>query len=219
MSSKYVLYSYWRSSCSWRVRAVLEHKNIPYEYKAVNLYTGEQNSEEFRKICPSGMVPTLQFETQDGKPVHLFESMAIVDYLEQIHPDCSVYPKDVLERAKVLTVVNTVVSATQTLQNLGVMKIIKEWTNSKEKSVEWSNYWICNRFDYLEKYISQTSGKYTVGDQLTLADICLVPQVYNALRYNVNIDKYPTIKRLYEALMNEPGPISQSKPENQPDKQ
>lgn len=217
MSAKLALYSYWRSSCSWRVRAVLDHKKLPYEYIAVNLTTGEQHSEEFKHKNPLGYVPTLQIESQDGHTEHLFESLAIIDYLEQRYPEHSVYPADLTERAKVATVVNVIVSGIQPIQNLAVMKKVEEFSGSKEKSVQWSAYWIGKKFAELERFVSQTSGKYTVGDQLTLADMCLAPQVYNAIRFKVDMATYPTLKRLYDFLLTESGPVERTSPEHQPD--
>lgn len=213
-----VLYSYWRSSCSWRVRSVLALKAIPYEYRAVSLYTGEQHSEAFKAVNPAGMVPTLLVPTKDGKHETLFESLAIIDYLEQTHPQPSIYPTDPIQRAKVIAVVESIVSGIQPLQNLGPMNKAAEFAGgSKAKAVEWNQYWISTRFATLEGILQGLSGRYTVGDQLTLADICLVPQVYNALRYNVQLDSYPLIKRLYEQLLATEECIIKAKPENQVD--
>lgn len=217
-SKQLVLYSYWRSSCSWRVRSVLELKRIPFEYRAVSLYTGEQKEESFKKLNPAGMVPALLVPKKDGGYETLFESLAIIDYLEQTHPEPSVYPKDPIQRAKVLAIVEMIVSGIQPLQNLGPMNKAAEFAGGdKSKAVEWNQYWISTKFEQLENILTGLSGKYTVGDELSLADICLVPQVYNALRYNVTIDQYPLIKRLFEQLLASEESIIRAKPENQPD--
>lgn len=217
MAKNFVLFSYWRSSCSWRVRAVLEYKKIPYQYKAVNLLAGEQFSEDYKQISPSSFVPLLQFETPDGRTETISESLAIIDYLEHIVPEPSIYPKDPLDRAKVITIAEMIVSGIQPLQNLEVMVKIQEWMNSKEKGTEWNKYWIMKKFQMLEKHISQTSGQYSFGDQFTLADICLVPQMNNALRYQIDLQQYPTLKRLFDFLLTVDS-IEKAKPENQPDK-
>lgn len=218
-SKSLVLYSYWRSSCSWRVRSVLAFKNIPYEYRGVSLYTGEQHSEAFKAINPAGMVPTLLVpRAQDGGYETLFESLAIIDYLEQTHPSPSLYPTDPIARAKVVAIVENIVSGIQPLQNLGPMNKAAEFAGGdKAKAVEWNQYWITTRFTTLEGILQRLSGKYTVGDTLTLADMCLVPQVYNALRYKVQLDSFPIIKRLYEQLLATEECIIKAKPENQID--
>lgn len=217
-ASKLILYSYWRSSCSWRVRSVLEFKKIPFEYRPVSLYTGEQKGDEFRRINPAGMVPTLLVPTQDGGHETLLESLAIIDYLEQTVPEPSVYPKDPIARAKVVSIVEMIVSGIQPLQNLGPMNKAAEFAGgAKAKALEWNLYWITTKFTQLELILQGLSGKYTVGDQLSLADMCLVPQVYNALRYNVQIDQFPLIKRLFEQLLASEESIIKAKPENQPD--
>lgn len=217
MAKNLVLYSYWRSSCSWRVRAVLEYKKIPYKYQAVNLSAGEQFSDEYKKISPSSFVPLLQFETPDGRTETISESLAIIDYLEHLVPEPSVYPKNPLDRAKVITITEMIVSGIQPLQNLEVMLKIQDWMNSKEKGLEWNRYWIMKKFELLEKHIGQTAGRYSFGNQLTLADICLVPQMFNALKYEIDIQQYPTLKRLFDFLLTV-NFIEKTKPENQPDK-
>lgn len=216
--SKFVLYSYWRSSCSWRVRSVLELKKIPYEYRAINLIKGEQYGEEFRHINPLSQVPTLQFQTSDGHNEILYESMAIIDYLEQTFPTPSIYPKDPIERAKVIAISETIVSGIQPIQNLGVMRKIEELTGSKDKSVEWSREWIRKKFQSLETMLESMSGQYTFGNQLTLADICLVPQIANAIKFQIDMNEFPLLKRLNEFLLTIDS-IQKAHPSNQPDKQ
>ncbi|KPM03944.1 maleylacetoacetate isomerase-like protein [Sarcoptes scabiei] len=216
MPSKFVLFSYWRSSCSWRIRALLEYKRIPYEYRAINLLNGEQFSPEFLRINPLGLVPALQFQTEDGRTEIISESMAIVDYLEHIVPEPSIFPKDPIERAKVIAVAEAIVSGIQPVQNLGVMKLVEQMTGSKEKSLEWSNKWIAMKFKRLELMLKSTAGKYCFGDRLTLADICLVPQIANAIRYRVDLDEFPLLKQLNETLLSCEC-FQKSRPENQPD--
>lgn len=215
--SKFVLYNYWRSSCSWRVRAVLELKKIPYEYRAINLVKGEQYGKEFQQINPISQVPTLQFQTSDGRTEILYESMAIIDYLEQTFPTPSIYPNDPIERAKVIAIAETIVSGIQPIQNLVVMKKIEEITGSKDQSMEWSREWIRKKFQMLETMLKPMSGTHTFGDHLTLADFCLVPQVANAIKFKVDMNEFPLLKRLNEFLLTTES-IAKARPDNQPDK-
>lgn len=212
-----ILYSYWRSSCSWRIRSVLEYKKLKYELRTVSLKEGEQTKDDFRKVNPFELVPTLVVETSDGQSITISESMAIVDYLENAFPDTpSVYPKDPVARARVMTVVQTIVSNIQPLQNISVMQMIAKTTNKPFH--EWGNYWITNKFVQLEKFLQTHSGKFTVGDQFSLADICLVPQVYNAMRYKVEMDKFPILSGLNKSLLSDQdGVIYKTRPEGQPD--
>ncbi|OTF76610.1 maleylacetoacetate isomerase-like protein [Euroglyphus maynei] len=216
--NKFILYNYWRSSCSWRVRSVLELKQIPYEYRPVNLVKGEQYSEEFRRLNPLNQVPTLQVQTSDGHSEILHESMAIIDYLEQTFPTPSIYPKDPIERAKVITIAETIVSGIQPIQNLSVGRKIEELSDSKIRSGDWSREWIRMKFQKLEIFLKSMSGTHTFGNHLTLADFCLVPQVANAIRFKVDMDEFPLLKRLYEFLLTVE-PIAKAQPSNQPDKQ
>lgn len=217
-NNKPILYSYWRSSCSWRVRAVLELKKIPYEYRPVNLFSGEQNEEKFRSINPFGLVPVLMVPNVSGDGHEtLFESLAIINYLEQTNPEPSIYPKNTIQRAKVAGIVEFIVCDIQPLQNLGTMRKAAEFGGSPNKGVEWNRYWITTKFKQLEQILHSLSGKYSVGDQFSLADICLVPQVYNALRYNIDMNEYPTIKRLFEQLLANEESIIKSHPDKQVD--
>ena len=219
-SNKLILYSYWRSSCSWRVRAVLEYKKIPYENRPISLASNEQCSEEFKKINPACMVPALLVPSTlpNGNQEILFESLAIIDYLETTYPQPPIYPEAGIQRTKVISVVEMITSGIQPLQNMATMIIVKKFTDgSKEKALEWNQYWISHKFEQLEKILQSLSGKYTVGDQFTIADICLVAQVYNAIRFNVSLKQFPTIKQLYEQLMANEEAIIKSKPEVQPD--
>lgn len=118
---KYILYSYWRSSCSWRVRTVLHLKSIPFECRPVNLFSSEQTEPEFSQLNPLGLVPLLVVQFDDGRVENLFESLAIIDYLEQVHPLPSIYPTDPIQRAKVSGVAQAICSGIQPLQNLGPM--------------------------------------------------------------------------------------------------
>ncbi|XP_029642112.1 maleylacetoacetate isomerase [Octopus sinensis] len=204
-----ILYSYWRSSCSWRVRIALALKNIPYEYKAVHLVKdgGQQHSDEFKKMNPMEQVPALVI---DG--ITLTQSMAIMEYLNDTRPEPALLPKCPAKKAVVREICECIVSGIQPLQNVGVLQKLGD------KKMEWSLYWIEKGFHALENLLKQSAGKYCVGDEITMADLCLVPQVYNAERYNVNMESFPMISRINKDLL----PLEAFKishPSNQIDKE
>uniref|UniRef100_A0A915AVY7 maleylacetoacetate isomerase n=1 Tax=Parascaris univalens TaxID=6257 RepID=A0A915AVY7_PARUN len=212
MSNKPVLYSYWRSSCSWRVRAALELKGIEYVYKPIDLLKDEHLSEEFLKINPLGRVPALVI---DGAT--LVESFAILEYLEEKYPDkCPLLPKESVDRAKVRAIALQVIAGTQPLQNIGVLKQVSEICGEQKGGNAWAKKWIEDGFERLERQLHMTAKTYAFGDALTLADLCIAPQVYNAKRYGVNVDAYPTIKRIDETLMGLDA-LKKSHPSSQPD--
>lgn len=189
---KPILYSYWRSSCSWRVRIALNLKEIPYDIKPISLIKsgGEQHCNEYREVNPMEQVPALQigiinrfvlllsllnYIISDGHT--LIESLAIMHYLEETRPQRPLLPQDVHKRAKVRELCEIISSGIQPLQNLIVLIHVGE-----EKKKEWAQHWITRGFRAIEKVLSTSAGKYCVGDEITMADCLLVPQVFNARR-------------------------------------
>ncbi|XP_045132524.1 maleylacetoacetate isomerase-like isoform X3 [Portunus trituberculatus] len=166
---KPILYSYFRSSCSWRVRIVLAHKKIDYEYQPIHLLKKEQVSDEYTKVNPMGQVPALIVEDK-----MLTQSISIMEYLEETYPQNPLLPKEPLLRAKVREICEVIGSGIQPLQNLAVLQKIGD------EKMEWGHFYINKGFCALEQLLAGCAGKYSVGDQVTLADCCLVPQVYNA---------------------------------------
>ncbi|XP_074605045.1 putative maleylacetoacetate isomerase 2 [Brevipalpus obovatus] len=196
---KPILYSYFRSSCSYRVRIMLELKKVPFEYRAVDLHKdgGEQHLSEYKRLNPFGYIPALVVTEDDGKTHTLFESMAIVDYLEQKYPQNSIYPKDLIERTNSLAIAETITSGIQPFQNVGFIKMFDDLGIDKNK---WSKDWITKKFQSLEKVLETTCGKYCVGNTISIADIFLAPQVYNALKFEVDMSKFPIINRIVNEL-------------------
>lgn len=193
-----VLYSYWRSSCSWRVRIALNLKEIPYDIKAISLIKsgGEQHCNEYREVNPMEQVPALQigktktfhivFRSHNKQPTSfcfvadghtLVESIAIMHYLEETRPQRPLLPQDVHKRCKVREICEVITSGIQPLQNLIVLIHVGE-----EKKKEWAQHWITRGFRAIEKLLSTSAGKFCVGDEISMADCCLVPQVFNARR-------------------------------------
>uniref|UniRef100_A0A2R5LKH8 Putative glutathione s-transferase n=1 Tax=Ornithodoros turicata TaxID=34597 RepID=A0A2R5LKH8_9ACAR len=208
MSSKPILYSYFRSSCAYRVRIALALKNIDYEYRAVSLIKdgGEQHSSEFKKLNPMSQVPVLVVDGQT-----LSQSLAIIEYLEEKYPGTSLLPKDPILRAKARSLAHLVASGIQPLQNLNVLQRLDE-----TKRNEWCVHFISKGFQALEEMLTKTAGKYCVGDEVSVADACLVPQVYNANRFKVDMSTFPNIVRINAALVELPA-FKAAHPSCQPD--
>nr|AYN44557.1 glutathione S-transferase Z3 [Brachionus koreanus] len=195
MPSKPVLWNFFRSSASWRVRIALALKEIEYEYKIVNLLTGEQLSEEFTKLNSKQEIPILEI---DG--LHLTQSLPIIEYLDETRPqEPRLIPKDPVIRCKARAIAEIINSGIQPYQNTNVLKrLVAEI--GEEKKNEWLKHYLTKGFRAIETALIQSSGKYCVGDCLTIADLCLVPQVYSAHRFNVSLQDFPTILRVNAEL-------------------
>ncbi|XP_001357837.4 probable maleylacetoacetate isomerase 1 [Drosophila pseudoobscura] len=204
-----ILYATWLSSCSWRVRIALTLKQIPYDIQATSLLqVGEHHAytDKYREVNPMQTVPSLQI---DGHS--LCDSVAIMHYLEETRPKIPLLPQDVMKRAKVREIVELICSAIQPLQNRLVLEHV-----GKEKSLVWAQHWIGRGFQGLDRVLAGSAGKYCVGDELSMADVCLVPQVFNARMYKVDLSPYPNIVRLDHELQSLPA-FKSSHPHQQPD--
>ncbi|KAI7856045.1 glutathione S-transferase zeta [Circinella umbellata] len=215
-TKKSVLYGYFRSSATWRVRLALAYKKVDYDYRPINLLKQEQRSEEFEKVNPSKKIPA--YILPDGKV--LTQSMAIVDYLEDTYPDKNpLLPKDPYERALVREVVNEIACDIHPIQNPGLMAEI--FPDNVEKRNEWAHTHIARGLKALESKLA-ASGKdpkeaqYCVGNSVTMADLVLVPQYYNGRRFSVDMSEYPIIDSIFKHLMTLPE-FKATAPENQPD--
>ncbi|KAG6462110.1 probable maleylacetoacetate isomerase 1 isoform X1 [Manduca sexta] len=194
--SRMILYAYWLSSCSWRVRAALFAKQLIFEERSVDIVKQrDQLSDQFRAINPSQKVPALVI---DGETI--VESMAILQYLEETRPSPSLTPNTPLLRARMREICETVVSGIQPLQNLG----LKPHFETEEQFQRFTKHWSERGLQTLEDLLVKSSGRYCVGDKLTMADICLVPQLFNAVsRYKLDLNKHPTLSRIYKHLLLE----------------
>uniref|UniRef100_A0A8D0CVM3 Maleylacetoacetate isomerase n=1 Tax=Sander lucioperca TaxID=283035 RepID=A0A8D0CVM3_SANLU len=206
-TSKPVLHGYFRSSCSWRVRIAFALKGIEYDQAPVNLIKdgGQQLTEQYKALNPMQQVPAVEI---DG--ITLSQSLAVIQYIDETRPGPRLLPADPKKRAQVRMISDVIASGIQPLQNLYVIQKI-----GAEK-VQWAQHFIDRGFQALEPILKQTAGKYCVGDEISMADICLVPQVYNAERFKVDVGQYPTIKRLNQTLL-EIEAFKVSNPSCQPD--
>ena len=210
------LYSYFRSSASYRVRIALNLKGLHYEYAAVHLLRGggEQLTPEYRRIMPDGIVPSLI----DGDAV-LQQSLAIIEYLDETHPNPPLLPSTPVDRAYVRAIALQVACEIHPLNNLRVLKYLKhELKVSDEAKDAWYHHWVKNGFRVLESTLAADSrtGKFVYGDTPTMADLALVPQVFNAQRFNVDMQPYPTIQRIYDEALRLDA-FARAAPEQQPD--
>jgi maleylpyruvate isomerase len=184
------LYGYWRSSSTWRVRIALAYKGINYESVPVHLVKGEQHYNELVIKNPMGQVPVLEVEV-DKRLIHLSQSAAILQYLEETHPEPSLTPSSPLLRAQMRQVQELVNSGIQPLQNFSVLQHVREKLAHDPK--QWAQHWIATG---LQATVSKLAGRYAIGDNLSLADLYIVPQLYNARRFDVPLDAYPVLLRI-----------------------
>ncbi|MCG9724693.1 maleylacetoacetate isomerase [Vibrio brasiliensis] len=209
-----ILYGYWRSSAAYRVRIALNLKGLSYEQRSVHLVKngGEQHSADFQRLNPNQLVPVLV----DGQ-MTLNQSLAIVDYLDDTYPEVPLTPSDKQQRYLVKAMAQDIAVDMHPLNNLRVLQYLTNTldVNDDQKS-RWYANWIMKGFDALEQRLQQTRGKYSVGDQVTLVDVCLVPQVYNAKRFNVDLTAYPNILEVTASLNRLPA-FADAIPEAQPD--
>ncbi|WP_164015880.1 maleylacetoacetate isomerase [Pyxidicoccus trucidator] len=210
------LHSYWRSSASWRVRLALNLKGLKFEYVAVHLLKdgGQQHTEAYRALNPMRTLPTLEWTEDDGTARRLSQSLAILEYLEARHPSPSLLPKDLYLQAKARMLAEMVNSGMQPMQNLSVLQRIKNELKADESA--WGAYWNTRGLEALEAAVKPTAGRYCVGDEVSVADICLVPQLHGARRFAVDLSPYPTLLRI-EAACNELPAFQAAHPDRQPD--
>lgn len=189
-----VLYDYYRSSAAYRVRIALNLKGIDYESRPINLLDGQQRSGEYRALNPQGLVPTLEI---DGE--RLTQSLAIINYLDLRFPNFPLLPARAAERAHVVAMALAVACDIHPLNNLRVLKYLKGELGQPQEAVDkWYAHWIGEGLPALEALASPKAGAFLFGDAPTAADLCLVPQLYNARRYKVPLDPYPTLLRADE---------------------
>jgi maleylpyruvate isomerase len=191
---KIVLHNYWRSSASTRVRIGLGLKGLPYEYVAVNLLSGAQHAEAYRQTNPMGQVPTLEIIEEDGTRFALTQSLAILEYVDERWPDPPLLPKGRELRARTRALAELVNAGIQPLHNTAVLRRVKK-TGSDEQA--WAHQVMTDGLAALAKLVAETAGAFCVGDSPTLADCCLVPQLFAARRASVDLAA-PQLAQLLE---------------------
>ncbi len=209
------LYGYFRSSAAYRVRIALNLKGLAPEHASVHLRKGEQAEPRFAALNPQKFVPAL--ETDDGAP--LTQSLAIIEYLEEVHPHPALLPTDALGRARVRAIALAIACDIHPLNNLRVLTHLgRQLGQDEEARNAWYRHWITEGFTALEAMLANDprTGRYCHGDQPTLAAVCLVPQGYNAERFDCDLTPYPTLVRL-AAAARALRAFADAAPERQPD--
>jgi maleylpyruvate isomerase len=206
------LFGYWRSSAAYRVRIALNLKQVTAKHIAVALDKGAQTSESYRAQNPAGLVPFWQ--EPDG--FSLAQSLAIIAYLDETYPDPPLLPAEARQRAFCREIAYTIACDIHPIGNLRVVeKLSRDYGASIEVRSAWNRHWIAAGFGAIEARLNSTSGRYAIGDRISLADICLVPQVYNARRYGLDLTPYPRIAAA-DAAARELSAFAMAAPERQP---
>jgi maleylacetoacetate isomerase len=210
-----LLHDYFRSSASYRVRIALNFKGLPYRQQAHHLAKGEHHAPDYLGINPQGFVPALA----DGDTV-VTQSVAIIEYLEEAYPDTPrVLPATPVERARVRSLSAVVAADTHPLNNLRVLKYLQTELGLDEAARRaWYHRWLKECFDALEVRLKAEpeTGRFCHGDDPTLADICLVPQIFNAKRFHFDLSPYPTVMRIFEEAQALDA-FASAAPDRQPD--
>jgi maleylpyruvate isomerase len=207
------LYSYFRSSAAYRVRIALNLKGIAYETASVHLVKegGHNRRPEFRAVNPQMRVPVLVTPAGD----RLIQSLAIIEYLDETYPEPPLLPKEPVARAKVRALADLIACDIHPLNNTSPLRYLKNTLGQEQSAIDaWYHHWVIAGFEALEALLE--SGPYAYGHTVTLADICLVPQVNNARRLKVPLDKFPKILAVEAACLALPA-FDRARPENQPD--
>lgn len=220
------LYNYYRSSAAFRVRIALEMKGLKYEYIAIHLAKGEQLKSEFVGILPDEIVPVLEIDVGAGAQ-RLTQSMAIIEYLDETHPASPLLPKDAVGRAQARALAQSVACEIHPLNNLRVLKyLVKVLGVEDEVKNVWVRYWIRRGLEAFEHQLrgldeqrvkqGLSQSEFCLGATPTVADLCLVPQIFNAKRFNVNLDGLPRTMAVFELCMQQVS-FQKAQPSNCPD--
>lgn len=208
------LYGFFRSSAAFRVRIALNLKGLAYQSVPIHLRRNDQTRPEYLGVNPQGLVPTLD---DDGRT--LIQSLAIIEYLDETHPDPPLLPRVPAERARVRALAEIVACDIHPINNLRVLRYLtRAFGHGEDDIAAWYNHWIGAGFDALEALLAKDAqtGAFCHGDQPGFADVALVPQVVNAERYHLDMAPYPTIARIFDGCMKLAA-FREAHPDNQPD--
>ena len=206
-------YGYYRSSAAFRLRIALNLKGLSPELVSIHLQKegGLNRKPEFRAINPQMRVPALKLDSGEV----LIQSLAIIEYLDETHPQPPLLPRDPVQRAKVRALAQVIACDIHPLNNVGPLRYLKSALGQEQAKIDaWYHHWILDGFEALESLLQ--TGPYAFGSEVTLADVCLVPQVYNATRFKVPLDRFPKIVAVNAACLKLPA-FDKARPENQPD--
>jgi len=208
------IFGYFRSSAAFRLRIAMNFKGLSYDYNLVNLQSGDHLSDDFKRINPQGRVPAIDIEGNI-----LTQSLAIIEYLDEVYPAPPLLPSDPIGKAKVRGIAGLIACDIHPLNNLAVLNYLRDQLTAEEEArLAWYRHWVKEGFDGLELILGANveTGQFCFGDTPTVADICLVPQVVNAKRFNCNLASYPEILRIFEECMSL-SQFADADPMNQPE--
>ena len=216
MTDEFALYGYFRSSAAFRARIALNLKGINPELRFIHLLKegGQQHTDEYKALNPLELIPAL---LHNGHMIT--QSLAIMEYLDEIVPNPPILPKDALGRGRVREIAYVIACDIHPVNNLRLGQYMKrEFNLTDEQQTRWQRHWITIGFEALEKMLggSKDTGKFCHGDTPTIADICLVPQIFNARRVKLEIERYPALARIEAHAMTHPA-FDAAQPKNQPD--
>lgn len=208
------LYTYFRSSAAFRVRIALNLKGLKYEPQLISLPKGAHRDPQYAKVNPQALVPTLV--TDEG--MHLAQSLAIIEYLEETHPQPALIPEEARGRARVRSLSLLIACEIHPLNNLRTLQYLKRQLGQNEEQINtWYRHWIAEGLSKLEAELrSPAAGKFCHGDAPTMVDCCLVPQIFNAKRYDCDLSAYPETMRIFDACMKLEA-FDRAQPSKQPD--
>ena len=214
------LYSYFRSSASYRVRIALALKKLGYDYLPVHLVKNEQLAPAFRAVAPSQLVPALVVDDAgSGAPATITQSLAIIEYLDETVPEPPLLPADALGRARVRTIALDIACEIHPLDNLRVLRYLQnELKVSDDDKNRWYRHWVETGLDVVERQLAghPATGRFCHGDVPTMADVCLVPQMANAAKMSIDVSPYPTLARIDAECRRIPA-FANAEPARQPD--
>jgi maleylacetoacetate isomerase len=207
------LFSYFRSSAAYRLRIALALKGLDYDYVAVNLLKSEQTEDRYRSLNPIGLLPALRLDSHEV----LSQSVAILEWLEEQYSSPALLPTDAISRAKVRALVNIIACDIHPICNLSVTNHLKtEFGADQNAIVNWYGRWMSRGFEALETLAASTQGTFCIGDSVSLADVCLIPQLYNANRFGIELEPYPTLAAINMHCLSLEA-FQMAGPEQQPD--
>lgn len=207
------LYNYWRSSASWRVRIALHHKGLAFEYVPVQIVDKEQNQPGYKARNPMQQVPTLEIDDGD-KTLQIGQSLAIIEYLEERFPSPRLLPAERGARARARQMAEIVNAGIQPFQNLPTLAFVKDELGGDDKA--FARRMNLRGLEALEALAQSSAGRFLVGDEPSVADLCLIPQMYSARRFGATLDALPTLLRI-EAACSELAAFAAAHPDKQPD--
>ena len=213
------LYSYWRASSSWRVRAALALKGIDYDYEAIHLVAdgGQQHATGYANLNPMEQVPLLEVSFESGEVARVGQSVAIMELVEELVPMPSILPGDPIERARCRQLAEIVNAGIQPMQNLAVIQHLRDELG--EDHVAWCQRYISRGLAAFERTLADHTGAYSLpGPMPSMADVCLVPQLYNARRFKIDLEAFPRLLAIERACLAHPA-FESSHPDHQPDAQ